>query len=437
MTMTPAELRQSMRADEPATPGSIPFKSDILNLLTGGVQCGLITEIAGNPSMFKSTLACECVGAALDLGGHAIVFDKERKMTESRFRTLGINKANKDNDHFWYFKDIVPAGKVDDIINIERLFEDCTRIHRAIREDDLNQMRQKFLEGKATKKEIDFYGAALDCGDQWKTRKEKETQCAAIAGKDGKNFASPSQLREEDKSLILIVVDSTTAVPAREEAFDPKTGLPNTSPQPALQARSWSSMLRNCLFFDTRVAMLQLAQIRTAGIMGKGNPYKRAAVTSSQEFYNTVRLQIYAGGSGSVLYRDPRSGGILKADKLVATSDRLYQLGNIVSCSIKKNIDSMQMDVPLFMLGATGTDPVNSLWEFFHERGFVKHTSSGWWQLQGDFFACWPQNFKIEDWYKIYCEVGAEIWKALNKWKKEIIYGKQNEDAQGSNPTFR
>lgn len=437
MTMTPAELRQSMRAGDPATPGFIPFKSDILNLMTGGIQCGFITEISGNPSMFKSTLACEVVGAVLDLGGHAIVFDKERKMTESRFKTLGINKANKDNPFFWYFKDLVPAEKPDDIINVERMFEDCTRIHKVIREDDLRKVRERFLSGVATKKEIEYYGRTLDCGKQWETRKDKEGQCAAIAGKDGKNFATPNQLRQEDKSLILIVVDSTTAVPSREEAFDPKTGLANTSPQPALQARSWSHQLRNCLFMDERVAMLQLAQIRTAGIMGKGNAYKRPAVTSSQEFYNTVRLQIFAGGSGSVLYRDPRSDGILKADKLVATSDRLYQLGNIVSCSIKKNLDSLQMDVPLFMLGATGTDPVNSLWEFFHQRGFVKHTSGGWWALQGDFHACWPENFKIESWYNIYCEVGAEIWKALNKWKQEIIYGKKTDDAQGTNPAFR
>lgn len=436
--LSPSELRQLMRADEPATPGAIPFKSDVLNLLTGGVQCGFITELSGNPSMFKSTLACEVVGNTLQLGGHAIVFDKERKMTESRFTSLNIKNANKENDHFWYFKDIVPAEKADDLINIERMFEDCTRIHKSIRTDDLNKVREKFLEGKATKKEIEFYGGRLDCSDQWKSRKTKETQCSAIAGDKGKHFASASQLREEDKSLILIVVDSTTAVPSREEAFDPKTGLPNTSPQPALQARSWSNMLRNCLFFDNRVAMLQLAQIRTAGIMGGPNsrPYKRAAVTSSQEFYNTVRLQIFPGGGGSVLYRDPRSGGILKGDKLVATSDRLYQLGNIVSCSIKKNIDSMKMDVPLFMLGATGTDPVNSLWEFFHQRGFVKHTSGGWWQLTGDFHACWPENFKIESWYNIYCEVGAELWKALQQWKKEIIHGKQT-DEESPKQSFR
>lgn len=433
---TPAQLRQSMRADEPSSAANIPFKSDILNLLTGGVQCGFITEISGNPSMFKSTLACEIVGAALQLGGHTIVFDKERKMTANRFLSLGINNANKDNEHFWYFRDIVPAEKPDDIINIERLFEDSTRIHRSIREEDLGRVRQRFLDGKATKKEMEQYAAILGVSDRWEARKDKEGQCAEIAGKDGKNFATPNQLRVEDKSLILIVVDSTTAVPAREEAFDPKTGLPNLSPQPALQARVWSNLLRNCLFMDERVAMLQLAQIRTAGIMGGRQPYKRAAVTSSQEFYNTVRLQIYAGGQGSVLYRDPRSDGILKADKLVATSDRLFQLGNIVSCSIKKNLDSMQMDVPLFMLGATGTDPVNSLWEFFHERGFVKHTSGGWWQLQGDFHACWPQNFKIESWYNIYCEVGAEIWKTLAKWKQEIIHGRP-KDGQGTEPNYR
>jgi RecA/RadA recombinase len=434
--MTPEELRKSMRADEPSSASAIPFKSDILNLLTGGIQCGFITEISGNPSMFKSTLACECVGHALNLGGHVIVFDKERKMTESRFTTLGINNATKNNEHFWYFKDIVPATKADDLINIERLFENATTIHRTIREDDLNKVRARFLEGKAKKEEMEHYAGVLGVSDQWRGRTDKEGQCATIAGKDGKNFVTASQLRQQDKSLILIVVDSTTAVPAREEAFDAKTGLPNLSPQPALQARVWSQLLRNCLFMDERVAMLQLAQIRTAGIMGKGHPYKRAAVTAAQEFYNTVRLQLYAGGAGSVLYRDPRSGGILKADKLVATSDQLYQLGNIVSCAIKKNLDSMQMDVPLFMLGATGTDPVNSLWEFFHESGFVKHTSGGWWQLQGDFFACWPQNFKIESWFQIYSEVGQEIWKALLNWKKEIIHGKQG-NGKGTQPAFR
>ncbi len=434
--MTPKELRQSMRADEPSSAKSIPFKSDILNLLTGGVQCNFITEISGLASMFKSTIACEVVGSALVLGGHAVIFDKERKMTESRFTTLGINNAKKENDHFWYFKDIVPATKHDDIINIERIFEDCTRIHRSIREEDLGKVKQRFLDGRATKKEMEHYANVLGVSDQWKSRKEKASQCAAIAGKDGKNFAIPNQLRAEDKSLILIVVDSTTAVPAREEAFDPKTGLPNLSPQPALQARVWSNLLRNCLFMDERVAMLQLAQIRTAGIMGGRTPYKRAAVTSSQEFYNTVRLQLFPGGAGTVLYRDPRSGGILKGDKLVATSDRLYQLGNIVTCSIKKNIDAMKMDVPLFMLGATGTDPVNSLWEFFWQRGLVKHTSGGWWQLQEGFFACWPDNFKLESWYSIYCEVGEELWKALLKWKKEIIYGKQ-EDGQSKEPNFR
>lgn len=436
---TPAELRKQMRADEPASSAYIPFKSDILNLLTGGVQCEFITEISGNPSMYKSTIACEVVGAALGLGGHAIVFDKERKMTESRFLSLGITNANKHNDSFWYFKDIVPAESTEDLITIERIFEDCARIHRSVREDDLNKVKQKFLDGRATKEEMKDYASILGVNDRWESRKDKEGKCAEIAGKDGKNFASPNQLREEDKTLILVVVDSTTAVPAREEAFDPKTGLPNTSPQPALQARSWSSGLRNCLFFDSRVAMLQLAQIRTAGIMGGpgSKPYKRAAVTSSQEFYNTVRLQLFpSGGQGSVLYRDPDSGGILKGDKFTTKGNRLYQLGNIVKCSIKKNIDSLRMDVPLFMLGSSGTDPVNSLWEFLHSHSFVKHTSGGWWELQGNFFECWPQKFKLESWYSIYCEVGAELWTALEKWKQEIIYGKQ-ENEQSAEPKYR
>lgn len=422
---TLAELRQTMTLSSPRKIAAIPFRSDILNLVSGGILCGYINEISGNPGMFKSTLAAEGVIGCEQSGGYVVIHDKERKLTESRFAALTGGKHNirKENPRVWYFEDDVAKGF---IITIELVFEHLHQIIGGIRQEDLERLQAKFEDGTASASLIERYQSILSGkaaakvtkskkGKKKATKKDNESICKEIAAA----LMSPGQLHDDERSAVLCVADSVTSIPGQEEAIDPKTGLPNMSPQPALQARIWSNMLRTAGFFDHKVALLHIAQIRTHGIMSYGGrAYKKSAVSAAQEFYATNRIKIFQDSDG-VLYRAP-DGSVLKGSKL-NFDERLHQIGTVINASVDKNLDGLRTDVPIYMLNTTGTDVVNSMWEFLAGRKLI-NPGGGWYKFDPQFLNV-DASFRRDQFFDIYAQHGAAIWSALQRWKTGILYG--------------
>lgn len=424
------ELRQTTGISSPRKIAAIPFRSDIMNLVAGGVLCGYINEISGNPSMFKSTLAAEVIVECEKSGGYVIIHDKERKLTDSRFSALCGNnhKIRKENPRVWYYEDDPARGF---IITIEKVFEHLHDIVGGIRLKDLEKLKEKFEEGDVSAALIEKYSSILSEKAQAKrakdakkkgkkeSKKDNEAICKEIAAA----LMSPGQLHDEERSIVLAVADSVTSIPAQEEALDPKTGLPNLTPQPAIQARVWSNMLRTAGFFDHKVALLHIAQIRTHGIMSYGGKaYKKAAVSAAQEFYATNRIKIFQDSDG-VLYRAP-DGSILKGSKL-NYDERLHQIGTVIMASVDKNLDGLRTDVPIYMLNTTGTDVVNSMWEFLTGRKLVV-AGGGWFKFDPNFLSV-DATFRRDQFLDIYAKHGAAIWSALQRWKTGILYGNSAE----------
>lgn len=408
------ELRSSQKLAEPRVLTSLPFRSDMLNLFTGGIKFGHVTEVSGNPGMFKSTLLAEVVGEALKQGAHVVVHDKERKLTADRFLTLGIENANKNNPKFWYKEDDLPEY----ILTLERMFEDMHEVYAAVRHDDMESIKDQFVAGEASRSLCKRYQHLNAKALPAKDKKTKGWQTLV-----SKKFMTPSQLLDVDKTPIVWIVDSVTSIPNQDEAVDPVTGKPNLKPSIAKNARVWSTLFQTCGFMDARVAALHIAQIRTAGI-GTGRAYKKAAVPSANEFYATVRLKLFPAAQGT-LFRDPKKPTeILIAKSDLSTDQKAYQIGRIIMASIDKNLDGVSTSVPIYMLNKTGTDVINSMFEFLHLRKMI--VSAGGHYTWDEQF--WPERagetFRRAGFSAIYTEHGAELLTKLKAWKELISDGR-------------
>jgi RecA/RadA recombinase len=420
-----ADLRAEKHLGTPRKIYSVPFRSDVLNLFTGGVKFGHVTEISGNPGMFKSTILAEVAIHGLDNGAHVVVHDKERKLTESRFLSLGCKIANKSNPKFWYHEDDFP----DYVLTLERMFEDMHEIWAGVRLDDLEQLQKKFTDGKATKVQQSRYEHLVP-----KPKKENKKSMASWQKKVADKLKSPAQLDDEDKTPIIWIVDSVTATPNADEAIDPTTGKPNLKPTMAKNARVWSDLFRTCGFLDAKVAALHIAQIRTAGIGSPRGAYKKAAVPTANEFYATNRIKIFPRSGGS-LYRDPDEPESISIGSKVGKEEKIFQVGSIIMASIDKNLEGVSTNVPLYMLASTGTDVINSLFEFLSLRNLIA-TKGGYYAFDDKF---WPerggQTFRRGEFTQIYLEAGAEMLKKLVTWKELIQHGRLTDGADKSGQT--
>ena len=415
-----SELRAEKHLGTPRKIYSVPFRSDVLNLFTGGVKFGHVTEISGNPGMFKSTLLAEVAIHGLDTGAHVVVHDKERKLTESRFLSLGCKIANKANPKFWYHEDDFP----DYVLTLEKMFEDMHEIWAGVRLDDLEQLQNKFKEGKATKAQQERYGHL-----EKKPKKATKKSLASWQKKIAEKLKSPAQLDDDDRSPIIWIVDSVTATPNADEAIDPKTGKPNLAPTMAKNARVWSDLFRTCGFLDAKVAALHIAQIRTAGIGSPRGAYKKAAVPTANEFYATNRIKIFPRSGGS-LYRDPKDPSSVIIGNRAEGEEKIFQVGSIIMASIDKNLEGVSTNVPLYMLASTGTDVINSLFEFLSLRNLIV-TKGGWYAFDDTF---WPERagetFRREGFTEIYLKHGAELYKKLLSWKELIQHGRTSAPSE-------
>lgn len=417
------ELRGKKGLSAPSKITSIPFRSDALNLFTGGVKKNHVTEISGMPSMYKSTLLAEVAGEVLAGEGVVVIHDKERKLTEPRFISLGINNANRSNSRFWYFTDDLPEY----VLTIEQMYVDIHDIVGAVRRDDLQKLKEKFTAGKATKAQVEAYWNLTGYKTKPKTGKGEKNEKGqkAIA----KKLVSPSQLDDADKTTVLWIVDSVTSIPCADEAYDKATGLPNKSPGMAKCARVWSEQFRISAFMDSEVAVLHIAQIRTAGIGSPRGTYKKSAVPAANEFYATNRLKIFPR-SGGALYRNPDDEGTILIGQTTPKESRLFKIGQIITVAIDKNIEGVNTEVPIYMLASTGTDVINSMWEFLSLRGFLKGGHGGYWSLSEKL---WPEKSaeKITraSFTQFYLEHGQELYQRLKVWKEKITHGHTRQGA--------
>lgn len=398
---------------ELTTPEFIPFRSDILNLFTGGVSYGGFLEIAGDPGLFKSTLAAEIIGAALDTNAYVIVHDKELKLEKLRFTTLGVHTANKNNPRFFYFRQNWPEYR----LTIEQYFEDIQKLYTSIRHDDLSRLRNQFKENTASDEAYDYYRRYLLPDERNKTR------TPGRSSKIAEKLVVPSLLRQSDKSHILTVLDSTTATPANEEAPDANGEVHNS--QPAIRARVWSEQLRRMMWLDDRVAGLHLAQKRLA-LSFKGPSYQKAGVTTAQEFHYNGRLMMVRMSNGQ-LWRNPKGHDLLIGTKDTTQDDRIDQVGQIMLAKIDKSLKGLKTSVPLFMLGQSGTDVVNSMWQFLLQRGLIKHHYQGKHKFDHHLFtAIWPSEtttFKVGEFIDFYRAEGARLWSVLQSYLHLLLTG--------------
>lgn len=411
------DLRSKKGLSAPSKLTSIPFRSDALNLFTGGVKKGHVTEISGMPSMYKSTLLAEVAGEVLAGDGVVIIHDKERKLTENRFTSLGINNADRRNPKFWYHTDDLP----DYVLTIEKMYEDVHDIIGAVRRDDLQKLKEKFTAGKASKAQVESYWNLAGYKTKPKTGKGEKNEKGqkAIA----KKLVSPSQLDGSDRTSVLWIVDSVTSIPCANEAFDKTTGRPNNAPTMALCARIWSEQFRRSAFMDSEVAVLHIAQIRTAGIGSPRGAYKKSAVSAAGEFYATNRLKIFPR-SGGALYRNPDDDSTILIGQTAPKESRLFKIGQIITVAIDKNIEGVNTEVPIYMLSSTGTDVINSMWEFLVMRGFLLGGHGGYWSLSEK---VWPEQAHAKitraSFTQFYLDHGRELYQRLKIWKEKITHG--------------
>ena len=397
---------------EISAPEYIPFRSDLLNLFVGGIGFGGFTEISGDPNLYKSTIAAEVIGAALTMGAHVIVHDKERKLEQSRFTTLGIHGANKQNPKFWYFRQDWPRYR----LTIEQYFRDMLDLFTVIRNDDLQRVKREFEDNSASDEAYEYYRRCLP---------EKERTKARTAGR-AKTVASklviPALLRKQDRSRILTVLDSSTATPADEEAPDENGEVGGDGK--ALRARVWSKELCNMMWADDRVAGLHLAQKRLHLNFG-GRSYKKAASTTAQEFYYNCRMMTIPMAGGR-LTRNPDDGTIIIGNpQNVAKEKQINQIGQIILMAIHKTLRGVKTEIPLFMLAMTGTDVVNSMWQFLVQRGLITHHHQGAYKFKhGMFSRIWPnETFKPVEFINFYRNEGQRLWGVLQDYMHVMLTG--------------
>src|SRR5690606_10995116 len=157
-------------------------------------------------------------------------------------------------------------------LTIEQMFDDMHDIVASVRLDDLTRTAALFEAGSASAEMCDRY-AHLNPNARPKVADKKKFE--SWQRKVSESLKSPSQIQEQDRTPIVWIVDSVTYMPSGAEPIVPSPGRPTISPNIALCARVWSTMFRTCGFMDNRVAVLHIAQMRTAGIGAGRQAYKK------------------------------------------------------------------------------------------------------------------------------------------------------------------
>lgn len=395
----------------------IPYRSDLLNLFLGGVELGSFTEISGAPAMFKSTIAVEVAIEALKRGAIVAIHDKERKFKEERFQSLGMDSV-MSNPNFFYYVDEFPEYR----LTVKSYFDDMSQLWSGVRSEDLDVVRQRFLDDDVDDEMWEYYSQYLPPSKQGK---KSTSRCKELGEKYLKTI---SVLREADRRMIVSILDSTTSVPSSKESPEmmPDGKVERTAKvNPAMQGVEWSEEMRRCMWLDSRVGGIHIGQLRMKLNLVGGPSYEKAAVTRTQEFYNSHRIMLKSRGNRFKLYRRSKTGEIVIGEK-ATMEDKAFEVGMIVNAKLTKNLTGIRTDIPLFMLAYRGTDPINSLWEFFHQNAIIKHHHGGRYLFEHPVFArvfAGTPNFTRVEFLTMYAERGAEMGRALRDYKEYLQTG--------------
>lgn len=385
MTSALDRYRQAAPADT-----FLPTRNDILNLyLGGGFIIGSVNEIHGRPAHFKTRILTEEIVIAQSLDAWQIVFDREGRITHDAISSLG---GDPDHDKLIY------VGNDPYQLTIGRVFHLAHEMVHEIRRRDLEVVVKKLKAKKPPKKLLDAYRRRVGLLDSAKASDVvKALVGSRTVNRKKEEVWHTHLLLSEHRSLILMEIDSTTALAAVSEVVGDKPKAKNddyfeqlirtaedSSNSLGQGAREWSVFFRTMSWMDDRVCMLVTSQLRKTGF-GSGTVFDRAAQPSANDFYGRTRLNI-KGMAGGKIHPHPKGGGLyLGSPESLTYDQRATVLG------LKLWIDALKTSgakvqgfkCPAFMLGATGTDRPNTVWEFLYHEGLITHQSAGRWKTDG------------------------------------------------------
>ena len=397
----------------------LPTRNDILNAyLGGGLLVGCFNEIAGDPGLFKTTFLVECAVDVINevypiaKDGVVLIFDREGRIKEGRVTTLGGPLHHPR----WIHHTNQPYT-----LTIEHVFEECAKTICRVREHDLLKVKVA-IEGTGT----DSDRAAAYYADVLKTGKNRPAISKALGNKW-------NLLRTEDRTLIFVGIDSMTAMPSdavmsvatkmkpessnADEREVARREEHQTTNQPGREALSWSMAFRNCTWMDDRVVGVSTAQMRTRGLMKGSGGYSAPAVSSAGEFYGRVRIVVHPA-SGGALYQAP-DGNILMTAK--TNDDKRHQIGWNLIYRVKKTATGVMCPVPAFMLGISGTDRANTVFEYLASAKIIE-AAGGWYSVNEDMLTAAGTTLAIGKFQRasfiqrLYAE-NIHAWARLIRWR--------------------
>lgn len=402
-----------------------PLRNDVLNFyLGGGLPLGTINEFAGDPGMFKTTTLVELVVDWLNskkwpgLQPVAVVYDREERIKESRISMLGGNPEHSR---------LILHTNQPHLLTVEFVFERTTEIMNKVRGHDLERVKVQLRELDGDHEMVAFYRHAV--GSSKKTGEGVAT--------DLKHYHT--LLRPQDKTPVLVVVDSITATPTEMVLEKDIKSLSKvelaremqmrenhiTSKQPGTEARAWSAAFRNCTWLDERVLVAESAQVRMTNLMT--NARSQAAVSSAHRFYGRTRLFVHPVKQGG-LYKDPDSGNILMGAQKLSEDQKLHRVGQILGWRIDKSVVGVLTDVPAFMLGDYGTDRVNTFFEWMRNTEIIKANGPTYSVnedrlKQSELELGFPMKFTRAKFVNELYAAHLSDWAALARWYVQTVAG--------------
>lgn len=361
-----------------------PTRNDPLNChLGGGWLFGALNEVYGGPGLFKTTLCGELVADMLRAKGCVVVFDREERLNHERLATLGADVVSPQ---------LLYHHNQPYLLTVEYIFQRATEIVWHIRTEDIKAVIRKLLSKKPPKTLLDRYQRRL--GMTGKVTAKKVAGALRYADGNKKETFYAHLLCPEDKTDIAIIVDSVTAVPSLTQVAGDKlkSKVPDRvevqirqdavgSDSLGQSARAWSAAFQQCRFLDENVLMLATAQMRMAGFGSITGPFQAAAEPNAHGFYARNRLYVMPNRGGTFIYAHPDGGFAYDADSLTA-QQRDACVGRRVRYYVKKTIAHAETSVPAFMIGATGTDRANTVWEYLLDRNILVSAGAGNYQIR-------------------------------------------------------
>lgn len=356
---------------QPPAQEFLPTRNFPLNvLLGGGLPLGLVHEVSGSPGLGKTSFCLETAGDALKAKYQVLLMDREGTMSADRMRHHGIDPSSP---RLWYYSN-QPA-----VLTIEQVFRYTAAAVFEIRTADCQKVVEKLGDSPSATllkryQEV-FRDPSLDAKGIVKK----------LTGTYKKEKVWYYQyLHQKDRTPILWIVDSITSMPGQSELVAKMDSSVESNQQlqimaggsgsnaQALAARAWSSELRNQPFIDSRFVGVWTAQMRMSQY--NNNWFEDEAEPNATKFYGRCRLRLTPmGGKESFLHLDPKGDGLLYSVGNLAYDETHAPVGRRLWVNAKKVAGLARFRVP-WVWAYGQTDAINTVWEFFVDRGVLTTT---------------------------------------------------------------